>query len=113
MKLPLGFGTVEFDDWARGLIAAFISGGSSAVTSAFAAKIVLPGAMGVAQFFELAGSVFVVTGALQFFGYLAQKPLPAMKEVVKTIETTEVPRKPTVTVTTVEETHVEPINPGK
>lgn len=113
MKLPLGFGSLEFDDWARGLIAAFISGGSSAVTSAFAVNVVLPGQLGVGKFFFVAGSVFTISGALQFFGYLSTRPLPPMKEVATTIEKTKVPGKPTITVETIEEKHVEPMEPPK
>src|ERR1019366_5477680 len=111
MKLPLGFGELDFTDWMRGCASAFIGGGASAVTSGFVVSMKDPEhfTMGTMNFFQLVGAVFIMAGALGFFAYLAKNPLPAVKAITATVKTTEVSGKPTVTETTVEEKHVEPI----
>lgn len=42
MNLPLGFGRLDVSDWVRGLMAAFISGGASAVTSGVTVNMLDP-----------------------------------------------------------------------
>jgi hypothetical protein len=66
MKLPLGFGNIDFTDWARGLLAAFISGGAGGVSAGFVVSSKDPQhyAMGTANFFEVVGWVFLTTGFL-------------------------------------------------
>lgn len=113
------FGTLDWGDWAYGLISGFISGGSSAVTSGFVVSSYDQDhfKFGSSASLHLMGWVFVVAGLLSAFAFLRNKPLPSVKQVETTtkrieMEPTEnkpVPPPPTV-ITTVKETHVEPIN---
>lgn len=113
MNLPLGFGVVDFSDWARGLSAAFISGGATAITtstviSAIDAKDF---SLGSGKFFTLFGTVFVTSGVISAMNFLRTRPLPEFKTVEKTVESTKIQGKAPVTVTTVKETSVEPKDP--
>jgi len=113
MKLPLGFGELDFSDWLRGLLAAFITGGSSAVVSGVVVTANDPQhyALGTVKFFEVVGSVFLVSGTLNMFSFLRTKPLPELKVVTTTVQKTEPLRPSGTVVTTVAETHTEPISP--
>jgi hypothetical protein len=112
VTLPFGFGNVDMGDWLRGIAAAVISGGAGAVTASFVASSFTKDiAVGSAHFFELVITVFAVNGTLGFFAFLAKDPLPdIIKTVTTTIQVTE-PAKQSgaVLVTTVAETHVEPL----
>lgn len=113
-------GTLDWGDWAYGLVSGFISGGSSAVTSGFVVSSYDKDhfQFGSSASLHLMGWVFLVSGLLAAFAFLRNKPLPAVKQVemtTKRIETeaTEskpIPPPPTV-ITTVKEIHVEPVKP--
>jgi len=66
--------------WLHGLIAAFIGGGSSAVTAGAAAMGIDPNTFnfstGLGKIFKLIGLVFLMAGAMSAFGYLKNFPLP-------------------------------------
>ena len=111
MKLPFGFGDLDTSDWIRGMVAAFIGGGAGAVTSAFSVTAVDPEhfQMGGTKFFEVAGMVFLITGFLNMMAFLRTKPIPDMKTVTTAVATTMQPGQPPKVVTTVQETHVEPV----
>jgi hypothetical protein len=111
MKLPLGFGEIDWSDWLRGLFAAFISGGASAVTSGFVVSVNDPKdyAPGSSNFFWLVFSVFCASGLLGAMAFLRTKPIPDMKTVKSTIQVTEQGDAPPKTVSTVTEIHTEPI----
>ena len=110
MRLPLGFGSLDFGDWIRGLMSAVISGGASSVTAGFVvgAKDGDHFAVGSWNSIELMGTVFLATGILSGFNFLRTKPLPDVKVVKTTVETTSVAKKPDIVVKTVEETRMEP-----
>lgn len=65
--------------WLHGLLAAFIGGGSGAVTAGFSATLIDPEhfnlAHGLGHTLELMGTVFVVSGTLAAFAYLKKSPL--------------------------------------
>ena len=87
-QLPLGFGNLDFEDWARGLISAFISGGSGA----FAAGVVnLANHKGETiwrmEFWATVSSTFVLAGLLNMFAFLRTKSFPDMKQVERTTQT--------------------------
>lgn len=111
-KIPLGFGNLDFSDWLRGLVSAFIVGGSSAVTSGVVVSLKDPVhyAPGTLDFFELVGAVFAMSGLMGAMAFLRQKPLPDLKQVEQTVQTTSVSGKPVSTVTTTKETSVVPTN---
>ena len=114
LTLPLGFGDLDFSDWVRGLVAAFISGGASAVTSGIVVSVKDPDhyAPMTHNFFELVGAVFVMSGIVSAMAFLRNKPLPEVKTVTTTTQKTEkVGEPPAKVVTTVQETHVEPLEP--
>ncbi len=113
MTLPLGFGKLDFQDWFRGLIAAFVSGGASAVTSGLVVSLNDPKdyAIGTTKFYNLVWSVFVMAGLIGAIAFLRTKPLPELKTVQSTVETTLQPGAPPKVVTTVQETRIQPVAP--
>lgn len=110
MTLPAGLGELDFSDWVRGILAAFIGGGASAVTSGMVVSLSDPKdyAIGSAKFFSLVGAVFVMSGFMNAMAFLRTKPLPEMKKVERTVATTEAPGKSPIVVSTVKETSIEP-----
>jgi hypothetical protein len=95
-------------------VSAFISGGASAVTAGFVVSAKDPQhyGMGTANFFEVVMSVFAMAGFLNMMSFLRTKALPEMKTVVTTTQTTDQGLFPTKVVTTVAETHTEPVVTG-
>ncbi len=114
MKLPMGMGTLDWGQWAYGLIAAFIGGGAGAFASGLGSIIVDPVDFNPSsdKFWKLIITTFVIAGLAPFFAFLHQKPLPEIKTVEKTIQTTTpaTPDSPKI-VETVKETHLEAIPP--
>ena len=113
MKLPLGMGNLDFGQWAYGLLAAFIGGGAGALSGGLAAIVVDPKDFNIfeVRFLELIATAFVFSGLTPFFALLHQKPLPNLKQVDKTLQTT-IPAtadSPKI-VETIRERHLEPID---
>lgn len=108
------FQNLAWGEWLYGLVAAFISGGSGAVTSGIVVSSMDPKdyAIGGVNSIHLMCWVFVVQGLLGFFMYLKQAPLPSKVTVTtvteKKILSTE---PPTVVTRKVEETVVEAKKP--
>jgi hypothetical protein len=117
-------GYLDWGDWVYGLMSGFISGGAAAVVSggvvAFKDPEHFNPYMQMGNFIQLVSSVFLISGIAAAMNYLRNKPLPSMKQVETTTKTIEqapteakpIPPPPTV-ITTVKETHVEPIMPEK
>jgi hypothetical protein len=91
--------TKNTEHWVHGLVAAFIGGGSSAVTGGITVSGLAPGqfnfgaqlgAMGKLMF-----ALFVVNGGLSAFAYLKQSPLPTESVEVVEMKTTTVSVTPT------------------
>lgn len=105
----------ETVEWLRGLAAAFIGGGASAITSGITVSAMDSKdynlAEGAGKLYALMGVLFTVNGLVSAAMFLRQKPVPeAHKVVVKTVQTVE--KEPgAVVTTTVKETHVEPQEP--
>lgn len=70
--------------WLRGLLAAFIGGGASAVASGFIAVAQTPAQYnfhdGVDNLLRMIGGTFIVTGILTAASYLQKSPLPEIEE---------------------------------
>jgi hypothetical protein len=83
MTLPLGFGTLDWSDWLRGVISAFIGGGAGAVTSGIVVSLGDPQQynMGTQKFYVLVGSVFLMSGLMNLMAFLRNKPIP---DIIKT-----------------------------
>lgn len=113
IKLPGGFGVVDFTDWAYGLIAAIIVGGSNAIVAGVAVTAIDPDhfAAGTDKFFKLISVTFAMSGGLGMFAYLAKRPLPLIKKMETTVQSREIEGKPTVTLTTLKETVFESTKP--
>lgn len=109
MTLPLGFGDLDFSDWARGLVSAFISGGASAVTSGVTVNLLDPNHYNVhtGSFYVLVGAMFAANGLMNMMAFLRTKPIPELKTVEKTVKTVDNQSGPPVVVTTVKETSIE------
>lgn len=108
MQLALGFGkSLDVGTWSYGLLAAFIQGGSSAISAGIGVSILDPRDwnLGVGKFYALMGTVFVISGGLKAAAFLSTSPLPT----VRTITTVE--RSPHTTIETVVKEEVIP--PGK
>ena len=110
MQLPLGFGDLDFDDWVRGLVAAFVGGGASAFSAGVANVLNHPTA-GIwhIEFWSTVSTTFVIAGLIAMFMFLRTSPIPDRKQVVTTVETTTQGQKAPVVVSTVQETTTEPI----
>lgn len=114
MKLPAGFGELDFTDWIRGLASAFISGGAGAVGTAIVAPAITPQlAAGTGKFFILVGSVFFMSGLIGMANFLRTKPIPDLKTVTKIAQTIKEISPTETKVSTVTETHVESIQEQK
>ncbi len=111
MKLPANLGELDWSDWILGLWSAVITGGSSAVVSAFGLMVMDPKDFNPQgeKLYMVAGQLFLWTGFLGMLNFLRQKPAPAFKTVEKTVETTTVGAKAPTVVETVKETVVAPI----
>lgn len=95
-----------FRDWIRNLIAAFITGGASAVVSGITVSTMDPSdyAVGTHKFYTLVMTMFIVNGIIGMMAYLKQKPLPDITTTVRKAEETylaghEEPAKVVKTVT--------------
>jgi hypothetical protein len=66
--------------WLRGLVAAFIGGGASAVTSSITAAVIAPDKFNATtqlhSLLILMGTTFCASGAMSVMFYLKQAPLP-------------------------------------
>lgn len=113
MRLPGNLGDLDFGQWAYGLVAAFLGGGASAFAAGVANILNHPGeSIWHIEFWSTVGTTFVIAGLIAMFAFMRNKPLPDVKQVIKTVETTATAgKKPDVVVTTVQETSVEPIKP--
>lgn len=82
MQLPGGFGDLDFADWLRGLFAAFVSGGSSAVVSGFTVSLMDPKDYGfrAGKVYALMGTMFLVNGIMGAMMFLRSKPVPNHKK---------------------------------
>ena len=78
MQLPLGFGRVDWSEWARGLVAAFVSGGATSVVSGVVVSVNDPQHYDSAGVLKLMFSVFVTCGCFNMFSFLVQKPIPSV-----------------------------------
>lgn len=74
--------------WLRGLVAAFVGGGSGSVTSGLTSMGIDPEhfnlGTGLRHTFALMGAVFLVNGTLSVFLYLKQSPLPTLESATST-----------------------------
>lgn len=72
---------MNWKSWFHGLAAAFIGGGSSAVSAGVSGIIVAPESFntngGTGKVIGLMASTFVVSGLLSAFFYLKSSPLPS------------------------------------
>lgn len=77
--------------WLRGLIAAFVGGGASAVTSGIITPAIAPQAFNfhaqLSPLLQLMTALFLANGLLTAFAYLARSPVP-QAEVITKIEKT-------------------------
>lgn len=108
-QLPGGLGSIDFTDWFRGLVAAFVGGGAGAVSAGFSVIVQDPHDYNIytRKLYTLMLTCFLINGLLSAMAFLHQRPVPELKMVKTTVETAKTEGKPTVTVRTVEETHVE------
>jgi len=112
------FGTLDWGDWAYGLVSGFISGGAAAVVAGVVVAFKDPDhfnpATEFANFLELVTVVFLASGIIAAMNYLHTKPLPAMVQTettVKRIETEATdakPAPPAQVITTTKETKITP-----
>ncbi len=114
MSIPFIGGDLDFSEWVRGLMAAFISGGASAITGGFTVTQMDPKDYNIygRKLYALMGTMFLINGVIGAAMFLRTKPVPDHKVVKTTVqETTVEPGVPPVKVKTVVETHAEPLEP--
>jgi hypothetical protein len=107
-QLPAGLGSLDWSDWIKGIIAAFISGGAGAVTSGVVVSVGNPQQynMGTQKFYVLVGSVFLMSGVLNMMAFLRTKSIPDVKQRETTVESMGGQVK-----TTIKETEMVPTAP--
>ena len=100
---------MNWSDWARGLVAAFVGGGSGAFSAGLSSMVVDPHDFTIysAKFWKLVLGTFVISGLTPFFAYLHQKPIPDTKDVEHTVKTITTDNKPSVVIETTKETSTE------
>lgn len=78
MQMPVLGGGLDFKDWFKGLVAAFVSGGASAVTSGFTVSALDPKGYNFqsSKIYTLMLAMFLVNGIMGAMMFLRQKPVP-------------------------------------
>jgi hypothetical protein len=87
-QLPAGLGNLDWSDWIKGIVAAFVGGGAGAVTSGVVVSLGDPQQynMGTQKFYVLVGTVFAMSGMMNMMAFLRTKPLPDVKQRETTVE---------------------------
>lgn len=113
MQLPGKMGQLDFGNWVMGLWAAFIGGGAGAFSAGLATIVVDPHDFNVyaLKFWKVVFGTFVISGLGPFFAFLHTQPIPAVKEVTSTVQTTTGGSAPPKVVETVTEKRIEPVTP--
>jgi hypothetical protein len=108
MQLPGGLGNLDWSDWIKGIVAAFVGGGAGAVTSGIVVSLGDPQQynMGTQKFYVLVGSVFLMSGLMNMMAFLRSKPIPDVKQRETTVESMGGQIK-----TTIKETEMVPVPP--
>jgi|SRR5665213_1499675 len=103
------FGQLDFTGWAKGLVAAFIGGGSGAFSAGLSTMAVDPAHFNIytADFWKVILGTFVISGLVPFFAYLHQKPIPDTKDVEHSVKTITIGDKPPTVIDTLKETSTE------
>jgi hypothetical protein len=103
------FSQLDFGQWARGLLAAFIGGGSGAFSAGLSTMAVDPNHFNIytSDFWKVILGTFVISGMVPFFAYLHQNPIPDTKDVEHSTKTITQGSQPPVVIETVKETSVE------
>lgn len=103
---------LDWENWLYGLFAGGIGGGATAITGGIAAGAIDSHfSLFSASSFKLMGLMFAMSFIKDAALYLSQSPLPKVKTVVTTTKVTDNTLPGEKRVTTVEETHVEPMPP--
>lgn len=100
--------------WLRGLFSAGISSFSGAIASGFGPALVDPNDFNIQHpmmMIKTAAIGAAISGIVSMAKFLSTSPLPAVKEVTSTVQTTTGGTAPPKVVETVTEKHVEPIAP--
>jgi len=97
---------LDWDHWLYGLLAGFLGGGAGAVVSGVVVSVRDPARYNFSSsgFYILVLSIFVANGLLNFFSYLHQNPLPAVRVVTTTETVNKTP--PITTTVTVQKTEM-------
>ena len=103
---------LDYESWIRGLFSAGISGGASAIVGGITVSGMDSKDYNFysQKFYILVGALFLANALVSMAKFLSTQPLPALKEVVTTVQTLTPARgDEPKTLTTVKETHVEPM----
>lgn len=108
-------GRLDWSVWVRGIFRAGISGGAAAVSSTFGVTLIDPADWNIhTGKIKLVGLIcitFAASGVVSIMKFLQAQPIPDVKEVTTTVERTVKEKAPAATtVTTVTETHLEPLD---
>jgi hypothetical protein len=103
--------TLDMDGWLRGLLSAGISGGASAITGGIVVSGLDPEhySFQAGKFWILVGTLFMANAVVSMAKFLQSQPLPGVKTVTTSVAMVE-PGHPSV-ITTVAESHIEPMVP--
>ncbi len=111
MKALAAASSMDLDGWMRGLFSAGISGGASAVSGGTLVSMLAPDQFNLqtGKFYVLMGGLFAANAVVSIMKFLSANPLPPIKTVTASTAVIEQPGSPPTTVSTVSETHQEPV----
>ena len=106
------FNQLDFSNWAKGLLAAFIGGGSGAFSAGLSTMAVDPKHFNIytTDFWKVILGTFVISGLVPFFSYLHQNPLPDTKDVEHSVKIITTGNQPPTVIDIVKETSTEKKN---
>jgi len=104
-------GQLDFGDWVKGLVAAFIGGGAGAFSAGLSAIVVDHNDFNIytLKFWQLVFGTFIIGGLVPFFAYLHQRPIPDTIDKEHTVKTITQGNKEPIVVETMKETSKEKI----
>lgn len=108
MQVP-GFGRLDWFDWIRGLVGAFIGGAAGAIGSGVTTSTVIEPSYIASHeglIWKMMWQTALYTGTIGAALYLKQKSTPDLKVTERMVESKQVGEKPPVVTETLKETTV-------
>ena len=105
-------GSLDVNGWLLGIWSAAISGGAGAISSGFGTILVDPSDFNLqtpAKLLKVMMATFGFSALVSLMKFLQMHPAPDVKTVTASVQIEKQPGQPPKTVTTVTESHTEPV----